>query len=106
MIDWTKRKTKHQVEQEELNFQTELSFNELQIRLKELKIQFMNHTFSGSQEQQSFVVAMLAKLGDNHPHDTRNVYAVDGRTRVPMTRQNLVDFMSAVDVAQEAITDA
>ncbi len=104
-IDWNQRKTAEEVLQEEQDVQIELSFNELQTKLKELEIQFMNHTFSGSQEQQNYIVSMLTKIEGSNPNATRNVYAVDGRTKVPMTKSNMLNFMDAVDVAQETITN-
>ncbi len=84
---------------------SEISFQELQDALETLTIDFMDHTFSGSQEQQNFVVAMLTKIEGENPNSTRNIYAIDGRTRVPMSKSDMLDFMTEVDIAQEAITD-
>ncbi len=85
---------------------SELSYKELQEQLKSLTIEFMNHTFSGSQEQQNFVNTMLTKIEGENPNSTRNIYAIDGRTRVPMSKSDMLDFMTEVDIAQEAITNA
>ncbi len=105
MIDWSKRKTKDEVIQEAQDTQTELTYQELISQLQDLTIDFMDHTFSGSQDQQAYVVSMLTKIEGENPHATRNVYAIDGRTKVPMTKSNMLNFMSAVDIAQEAITN-
>ncbi len=83
----------------------EITYQELKTQLQNLTIDFMGHTFSGSQEQQNFVVAMLTKIEGEIPQATRNIYAIDGRTKVPMTKTNMLDFMTAVDIAQEAITN-
>ena len=84
---------------------SELSYQELQNALETLTIEFMDHTFSGSQEQQNFVNTMLTKIEGENPNSTRNIYAIDGRTKVPMTKSDMLDFMTEVDIAQEAITD-
>ncbi len=92
--------------QEELDAHVEdMTWQELLNSLDDLTIEFMDHTFSGSQEQQSFVVAMLTKIEGENPNSTRNIYAIDGRTRVPMSKSDMLDFMTEVDIAQEAITD-
>ncbi len=104
-IDWSQRKTHEEVIQEEEDAQNELTYQELVLQLNEMTIDFMDHTFSGSQEQQAYVVSMLTKIEGSNPNATRNVYAIDGRTKVPMTKSDMLDFMSEVDIAQEAITD-
>ncbi len=83
----------------------EMTYQELKTQLQSLTIDFMGHTFSGSQEQQNFVVVMLTKIEGENPNATRNIYAINGRTRVPMTKTNMLDFMTEVDIAQEAITN-
>ncbi len=95
--------TPDMVKENELD--SELSYKELQEQLKSLTVEFMDHTFSGSQEQQNFVVAMLTKIEGENPNSTRNIYAIDGRTKVPMKKGDMLDFMTEVDIAQEAITD-
>ncbi len=104
-IDWSQRKTHEEVLQEEEDRQTELTYQELVLQLDEMTVEFMGHTFSGSQEQQAYVVSMLTKIEGDNPQATRNVYAIDGRTKVPMTKSDMLDFMDIIDIAQEAITD-
>ncbi len=87
------------------NHETEVTYQELLNQLNDLTIEFMGYTFSGSQEQQAFVVSMLTKIEGENPNSTRNIYAIDGRTKVPMTKSDMYDFMDVVDIAQEAITD-
>ncbi len=104
-IDWNQKKTVEEVLQEEEDKQIELTYQELVSQLDEMTVDFMGHTFSGSQEQQAYIVSMLTKIEGDNPQATRNVYAIDGRTKVPMTKTNMLDFMDVVDIAQEAITD-
>ncbi len=92
--------------QQEIDDNTvEMTYQEMVQQLNQMTVEFLGHTFSGSQEQQAYVVSMLTKIEGDSPQATRNVYAIDGRTKVPMTKTNMFDFMDVVDVAQEAITD-
>ncbi len=92
--------------QQELDdYDVEFTYSELVQSLESLTIDFMGHTFSGSTESQAYMVSMLTKIEGSNPNATRNIYAIDGRTRVPMTKTNMLDFMIAVDIAQEAITN-
>ncbi len=86
-------------------YDVEFTYSELMAELENLTIEFMDHTFSGNTEMQAYVVSMLTKIEGSSPQATRNIYAIDGRTRVPMTKSNMLDFMTDVDIAQEAITD-
>ncbi len=104
-IDWSQRKTAAEVVAEAESKQVEITYQELVTQLDNLTIAFMEHTFSGSQDQQNFIVAMLAKIEGENPTATRNIYAIDGRTKVQMTKTNMLDFMTAVDIAQELITN-
>ncbi len=93
--------------QQEIDDNTvEMTYQEMVQQLNQMTVDFLGHTFSGSQEQQAYVVSMLTKIEGDNPQATRNVYAIDGRTKVPMTKSDMYDFMDVVDVAQEAITDA
>ena len=83
----------------------ELTYQELLTQLSSLTVSFNGNTFSGSNDAQSFIVNMLTKIEGESPQATRNIYAIDGRTRVPMTKTGLLDLLSAIDVAQEAITN-
>ncbi len=105
-IDWNQRKTAEEVLQEEEDAQIELTYQELVTVLDDMTVEFLGHTFSGNQEQQAYVVSMLTKIEGDNPQSTRNIYAIDGRTKVPMTKSDMYDFMDVVDVAQEAITNA
>ena len=104
-IDWNQKKTAEEILQEEEDAQIQLTYQELVTALNDMTVDFMDHTFSGSQEQQAYVVSMLTKIEGDNPNSTRNVYAIDGRTKVPMTKSDMYDFMDVVDIAQEAITD-
>ncbi len=93
--------------QQEIDDNTvEMTYQEVVQQLNQMTVDFLGHTFSGSQEQQAYVVSMLTKIEGDNPQATRNVYAIDGRTKVPMTKSDMYDFMDVVDVAQEAITNA
>ena len=91
--------------QEELDeHQVQLTYQELVTMIKQLTVEYMDHTFSGNIEAQGFIVAMLTKIEGEAPASTRNIYAIDGRTRVPMTKTELNELISLIDIAQELIT--
>ena len=92
--------------QEELdNYQEEFTFQELVAQINKITVDYDGHTFSGSSEAQSFIVAMLTKIEGESPQATRNIYTIDGKTRAPMTKTNLLELISIIDLAQEAITN-
>ena len=72
----------------------------------ELEVVYDGHTYSGSTSAQSFIVSMLTKIEGEAPSATRNIYAIDGRTREQMTKTELNDLISLIDIAQELITGA
>ncbi len=82
---------------------TELSYKELMKQLDDLTVDHMEHTFSGNTEAQAYLVAMLTKIEGENPQATRKVYSIDGRTTVPMTKSDMLDLISLIDVAQEAL---
>ncbi len=82
---------------------TELSYQELMKQLEGLTVDYMDHTFSGNTEAQAYLVAMLTKIEGENPQATRKVYSIDGRTTVPMTKSDMLDLISLIDIAQEAL---
>ena len=87
------------------NYQVEFTYQELVEQINNLEVIYDGHTFSGNTEAQSFIVSMLTKIEGESPQSTRNIYAIDGRTKVPMTKTSLMELITIIDIAQEAITN-
>ena len=83
----------------------QISYIALKTQLESLTVTYELNEFSGNNEAQAFIVSHLAKIEGEIPQSTRNVYTVDGATRVPLTKTGLNELLSVIDVAQEAITN-
>lgn len=86
--------------------QEEFTYQGLVSQLRKLTVEYEGNTFSGNIEAQSFIVAMIIKIEGETPSATRNIYAINGRTKVPMTKTQLNELISIIDIAQESISNA
>ena len=93
--------------QEQLDiYSLEFTYRELVAQLNTLTVEYEGNIFSGNTEAQSFIIAMIIKIEGEALSATRNIYAINGRLKVPMTKTQLNELISLIDIAQEAITNA